>query len=105
MRKCPKCGFEIHPMWRPRRSRVFCDYVKTETLQYNDPKLYKKIIESQPKPYYDGHFVYHVTRTGLNVELIEKYLYDYMGWGSEPQERAERGFDRKLDEFVVDKKG
>lgn len=75
-------------MWRPRRSRVFCDYVKTETLEFNDPGLYKKIKEAQPEPYYDGHFVYHITRGGLNTEMIEKELYDIMGWGSEPQEKV-----------------
>ena len=75
-------------MWRPRRSRVFCDYVKSETLEYNDSELFQKIKDAHPNLYYDGHFVYHITRTGLNVEMIEKYLFDYMGWGQEPQEKA-----------------
>ena len=89
MRVCPKCGFEEHPMWRPRRSRVFCDYVKSETLEYNDPELFKKISDVHPDVYFDGHFVYHITRTGLNVEKIEKSLYDFMKWGAEPQEKVD----------------
>ena len=76
-------------MWRPRRSRVFCDYVKSETLEYNDPELFGKIRDAQPGIYFDGHFVYHITGTGLNVEKIEKDLYDFMKWGSEPQERVD----------------
>ena len=81
MRVCPNCKHEEHPMWRPRRSRVFCDYTKTETLEYNQPELYKKLLAVHPTPYFDGHFIYHITRTGLNVEKIEKSLYDFMKWG------------------------
>lgn len=70
-------------MWRPRNSRVFCDFTKSETLEYNDPELFRKIKEVQPEFYFDGHFIYHITRTGLNVERIEKKYYDFMGWGRE----------------------
>lgn len=76
-------------MWRPRRSRVFCDYTKTETLEYNDPELAMAIKNTHPVPYCDGHFVYHITRSGLNVEMIEKSLYDFMKWGQEPQEKVD----------------
>ena len=86
MRICPKCGHREHPMWRPRASRVFCEYTKAETLEYNDPELFSKIKEVHPSPYYDGHFIYHISRTGLNVERIEKELYDIMKWGQEPTE-------------------
>lgn len=88
MRVCPDCGYEEHPMWRPRRSRVFCDYVKLETLEYNNPELTAAIKSAEPEPYFDGHFVYHITKSRLNVEKIERSLYDSMGWGAEPQERV-----------------
>ena len=107
MRKCPDCGFEVHPMWRPRRSRVFCDYVKTETLEYNDPELYKKIIDAAPDPYFDNHFLYRITRTGLNAEMIEKYLYDMFGWGREPQEKVDHSALAHvvpLDKFLLHNK-
>jgi len=58
-------------MWRPRNSRVFCNFTKSETLEYNDPELFKKIEEVHPEYYFDGHYLYHITRTGLNVERIE----------------------------------
>lgn len=88
-------------MWRPRRSRVFCDYTKTETLEYNQPELYKKILEAQPMPYFDGHFVYHITRTGLNAEKIEKSLYDFMKWGQEPQEKVDHSNTHGQTKFAV----
>lgn len=92
MKICPKCGYDEHPMWRSRSSRAFCSYVKTETLQYNEPELYEKIKKAmdEGKPYYyDGTCVYHITKTGLNAEKIEKEYYDYMGWGAEPQEKVD----------------
>jgi len=76
-------------MWRPRNSRVFCEFTKAETVEYNDPELFMKIKEVHPEPYYDGHFVYHISRTGLNIERIEKELYDYMGWGREGYEKVD----------------
>jgi len=76
-------------MWRPRASRPFCEYTKAETLDYNDPELFKKIKEVAPEPYFDGHFVYHISRTGLNAERIEKELFDIMKWGQEPQEKID----------------
>ena len=83
MRVCPKCGHGDHPMWRPRASRPFCEYVKAETLEYNASELFAKIKDAQPEFYFDGHFIYHISRTGLNVERIEKSLFDFMGWGRE----------------------
>ena len=68
-------------MWRPRNSRVFCEFTKAETVEFNDPDLMGKILRVHPKIYFDGHFVYHITRPGYNVERIEKSLYDAMGWG------------------------
>lgn len=68
-------------MWRPRGSRVFCEYVKVDSLEWNNPELLKKINKCHPAPYFNGHFIYHKTRTGLNIERIEKELYDIMGWG------------------------
>ena len=96
MRICPKCGFSEHPMWRPRRSRVFCDYVKLETLEYNAPELAMDIKEAEPDIFFDGHFVYHISRTRLNVEKIEKSLFDIMKWGQEPQEKTHGGNQLKL---------
>ena len=90
MKICPKCGHSDHPMWRARSNRAFCDYTKWETLKYNDEKLAAIILETHPDIYYDGHYVYHITRTGLNVERIEASLYKIMGWGSERQERTDR---------------
>ena len=89
MRICPECGHADHPMWRPRASRPFCEYTKAETLEYNDPELFAKVKEAAPEPFFDGHFVYHISRTGLNAERIEKELYDYMKWGQEPQEKVD----------------
>ena len=89
MRICPKCGHEDDYWWRPRRSRVYCEYTKVDTLEWNQPELLKKIQEAQPDIYNDGHFVYHITRKGINVERIEKKLYDFMGWGAEPQEKVD----------------
>lgn len=89
MRICPNCGYREHPMWRPRASRVFCEYTKAETLEYNDSKLFNLIKEAYPEPFFDGHFIYHISRTGLNVERIEKELYDIMKWGQEPQEKID----------------
>jgi len=76
-------------MWRPRASRPFCEYTKAETLEFNNPELFAKIKETAPTPYFDGHFVYHISRTGLNAERIEKELYDLMKWGQEPQEKVD----------------
>lgn len=83
MRVCPNCKHEDHPMWRPRNSRVFCEFTKAETVEWNAPELFKKIKEAHPTYYFDGHFLYHITRSGLNIERIEKSLYDFMGWGRE----------------------
>lgn len=88
MRICPKCGYREHPIWRPRRSRVFCDYAKTEDIKYILPELYTNIEKAHPEFYFDGHFIYHITKTGLNIEKIEKELFDLMKWGSEPQEKT-----------------
>lgn len=104
MKICPKCGFEDNPMWRVRKSRQFCDYVKTETLEYNEPHLFMKIKEKHPEKYFDGHFVYHITRTGMNVERIEKTYFQIMGWGrdGEPEkiDHSIIGFVPKLEEFM-----
>lgn len=89
MRICPECGHADPFWWRPRRSRVYCEYTKTETLEYNNPELFAKIKEAHPLTYCDGHFIYHISRTGLNVERIEKELYDFMKWGQEPQEKVD----------------
>jgi len=92
MKICPACGYEEHPMWRARSNRPFCSYVKADTLEYLDPELFKKIKHAmdQGKPYYyDGTIVYHITKTGLNVEKIAKQYHDYMGWGAEPQEKVD----------------
>lgn len=89
MRICPRCGHEDPFWWRPRRSRVYCEYTKVETLEYNNPELMAKIKEIHPESYYDGHFIYHITKKGLNVERIEKELYDFMKWGAEPQEKVD----------------
>ncbi len=83
---CPNCGHGDHMMWRPRRSRVFCSYTRTDTVAWNRPKLMKAIREVDPEPYYDGHFMYHITK-GDNVERIERELWEYMGFGKEDQER------------------
>ena len=77
-------------MWRSRSNRAFCSYTKWETLKYNEPDLAAKIIAAYPEPYYDGHFMYHITKTGLNVERIEKQYYKIMKWGSETTERTDR---------------
>ena len=89
MRVCPECGHEDHPMWRPRPSRGFCDYTKANTLEYNDPELFAKIKEARPDFYNDGHFIYNLTKTGVNVERIEKSLFDFMGWGRERMEKVD----------------
>jgi len=82
---------------------VFCDYVKAETLEYNDPELFSKIKEAHPNLFFDGHFVYHITRTGLNVEKIEKKLYDFMNFGREPQEKVDHDnpWQRGLSHFLT----
>jgi len=104
MRICPNCGHEEHPVWRPRKSRVFCEYVKTETLEYNLPDLFTKIKEAYPVPYFDGHFVYHITKSGLNVERIERSLHEIMGWGrdGEPEKvnHSALAFVKPLTEFI-----
>lgn len=51
----------------------------------------RKIKEALPNPYFDGHFVYHITKSGLNVERIEKELFTAMKWGQEPQEKTVHG--------------
>ena len=105
MRICPKCGHDDHPMWRPRNSRVFCEFTKSETLEYNEPELFNKIKEAHPDFYFDGHFIYHITRTGLNVERIEKELHDFMGWGREgnPEkvDNSPLGLTPKLAEYMT----
>ena len=88
MRICPNCGYHDHPMWRPRRSRVFAEYTKAETLEYNDPKLFALIKEAHPNIFSDGHFTYKITRGG-NVERIETEYYKFMGMGKEPQEKVD----------------
>ena len=103
MRICPSCGHEDHYWWRPRRSRVYCEYTKTETLEFNNPDLFAKIKEAHPTPFFDGHFIYHISRTGLNIERIEKKLYDFMGWGREPQEKVDHSplaMVPKLSEYI-----
>ena len=96
-------------MWRPRPSRTFVDYVKAETLEYNDPDLFMKIKEVHPNPFDDGHFVYHITRTGLNVEKIERALHEYMGWGrdGEPEkvDHSPLAFVKRLPEFMTKAEG
>ncbi len=104
MRVCPTCGHADHPMWRPRSSRPFCEYTKAETLEYNDPELFAKIKEAQPAFYFDGHFIYHISRTGLNAERIEKTLFDIMRWGQEPQEKVDHSAMANvppLEEFLT----
>ena len=78
MKICPKCGYWEHDMWRSRSNRAFCSYTKWDTLKYIDPKLAEAVLNAHPEPYYDGHFVYHITRTGLNVEKIELHYYKFM---------------------------
>ena len=89
MRVCPNCGHADPFWWRPRKSRVYCEYTKCETLEYNDSALMAKIRNAHPEYYFDGHFIYHITKSGLNVERIEKELYDFMRWGAEPQEKVD----------------
>ena len=57
------------------------------------------IIGAHPEPYYDGHYMYHITSTGLNVERIELELYRFMKWGSELQERTKRSSDPETSMF------
>lgn len=99
MKICPVCGHADHPMWRARSNRAFCDYAKWETVKYNDEKLAMAILAAHPEPYYDGHYVYHITNTGLNVERIELELYRFMKWGSELQERTKRSSDPETSMF------
>ena len=111
MRICPECGHADPSWWRPRNSRVFCDFTKSETLEYNNPELFKKIKEAHPTFYFDGHYLYHITRTGLNVERIEKEYHDFMGWGREgnPEkvDHSPLGLTPKLAEYMTnsDKEG
>ena len=90
MKICPECGYEEHPMWRSRSNRAFCSYTKWETLKYNNEKLAMAVFDSHPMPYSDGHFMYKITRSGLNVERIEIQYFKIMKWGSETQERTKR---------------
>lgn len=99
MRICPHCGYEDHPMWRPRASRPMCEFTKWETLKYNDEKLAMVIKDAYPEPYFDGHFVYHISKTGLNVERIEAVLFKFMKWGQEKQERTKRTESPETSEF------
>ena len=104
MRNCPICGHKDPPWWRPRKSRVFCEYVKVDTLEWNNPDLFMKIKEAHPLPYDDGHFIYHITKKGLNVERIEIELYKFMKWGAEPQEYVDHSamaFVQPLTDFMT----
>lgn len=87
MRICPKCGYHDSPIWRPRGNRPYCEYSAVDNVGYSMPELITKIREAEPWPYFDGHFVYHISRTGKNVERIERELYATMKWGQVPTER------------------
>jgi len=87
---CPKCGYEEHISWRSRSNRAFCSYIKWEQFKELEPDGAAKLVEIYPHPVSDGHFNYHITKTGLNVERIELELYKVMGWGAELQEKHTR---------------
>ena len=87
MRICPKCGYHDSSIWRPRANRPYCEYSSVDNVGYSQPELIKKIREAEPNPYYDGHFVYHISKTGKNVERIELELFKTMRWGQQPTEK------------------
>lgn len=89
MRICPKCGYHDWPQFRPRANRPYCEYSAIDNVGYTHPELIESIRMVVPAPYFDGHFMYHITRSGLNVERIEKEYYIYMKWGAEPQEKRD----------------
>ena len=102
MRICPKCGYHDLPQFRPRTSRVYCEYSAVDNIGYVQPDLIKKIKEAEPTPYFDGHFVYHITKSGKNVERIELELYKFMRWGAEPQEVRDLPIPpERLDKFLI----
>ena len=87
MRICPKCGYHDSSVWRPRANRPYCEYSSVDNVGYSQPELIQKIREAEPNPYYDGHFVYHISKTGKNVERIELELFKTMRWGQQPTEK------------------
>ena len=87
MKICPECGHVEDMAWRSRSNRAFCSYVKWEQFKDMDSVGAAALLDAYPRPIHDGHFTYHITRTGLNVERIERTLYDIMGFGKEPQEK------------------
>ena len=109
MKICPKCGHHEAEYWRASRYRPLCSQTRADTIEWNDPELYKKIMEVNPNPYFDGTFMYHLTKKGW-IERIEKYYYDYMKWGQEPQEKVDHSnlaLMPKLAEYMTntDRKG
>lgn len=104
MRVCPECGHADPFWWRPRSSRPYCEYTKVDTLEWNNPELLAKIREVHPDYYDDEHFIYHITRSGLNVERIELELFETMRWGSEPTEHVDHkiAHNHQLTEFLED---
>ena len=93
MKICPKCGHVEDMSWRSRSNRAFCSYMKWEQFKDLYPDGAKALLANYPVPQVgpDNHFVYHITKTGLNVERIEVELYKIMGWGAEPQEKRTPG--------------
>lgn len=99
MRICPKYGYHDSPVWRPRASRPYCEYSAVDNVGYSFPELVEKIRAMTPEPYFDGHFVYRITRTERNVERIELEYFKIMGWGREPTEKRDFIENRRLEEF------
>ena len=85
MRICPKCGFHDSPCWRPRANRPYCEYSNVDNIGYSEPELIQEIRGAAPNPFYDGHFVYHITKSGRNVERIELEYYKFMRWVQSPR--------------------
>ena len=105
MRICPKCGYHDSPCWRPRLNRPYCDYSAVGNIGYSEPELIQKIKEVSPIPFYDGHYVYRITKTGRNVERIELEYFKFMGWGREPTEKRDLPvLPEKLEKFIGNKR-
>jgi len=73
MRQCPNCGYRDPPYWRSARHRYVSDICHISDLEFNDPKLAKKIkiLGRAPNYYENGNYFYRLTK-GNKVERTHK---------------------------------
>jgi len=82
MRKCPQCGYEDPPFWRPAKMYNLSgdiDICHIDDLIQNEPTLGKTLNENRDIVVEDAHYAYLLIKRSHWVRRTTKQLYHNIG--------------------------